>query len=361
MKFEAIYHDGTTSSSELVVVTVSEDGSVSFSLSSPDSEGLNTSLLSDITDLSWSELKVQPRIGQTPRWIRLPNHAQLETKENDLVDQIQERFKQGVFDGFLHRTEHSWWMVFCGLLISVLFIWGSVQYGLPVAANLASKAIPADVLNPLGEEVIVWMDDNLFEPSTLSDQRQAEIRNEFEQLFQAQAHYTLLFRASPKIGANALALPNNTIILTDELVNLAENDQQILAVLAHEVGHIVHKHALRRLLQQAGLAAILMTFTGDVSSVSSAVAYLPALLIELGYSRDFEYEADEYALQFMSDQGMDKDHLARALEVLHQHHAGEDEGDASNHSHDDDKPETFDYLSTHPTTDVRVEKIRNWQ
>jgi len=344
-----------------VVVTVSENGSVTFSLRSPETGRLNSSLLSDVTGLNWNELKVQPRIGQTPRWIRLPNNAQLETKENDLVDQIQERFKQGVFDGFLHRTEHSWWMVFCGLLMSVLFIWGSVQYGLPAAANLASKAIPADVLNPLGEEVIVWMDDNLFEPSTLSDQRQAEIRNEFEQLFQEQAHYTLLFRASPRIGANALALPNNTIILTDELVNLAENDQQVLAVLAHEVGHIVHKHAIRRLLQQAGLAAILMTFTGDVSSVSSAVAYLPALLIELGYSRDFEYEADEYALKFMSDRGMDKDHLARALEVLHQHHAGEEKSEDSHHSNEDDKPETFDYLSTHPATDVRVDKIRNWQ
>ena len=50
--------------------------------------------------------------------------------------------------------------------------------------------------------------------------------------------YTLVFRKSDAIGANAMALPSGTIVVTDGLVTLAEDDREILGVLAHEAGHV---------------------------------------------------------------------------------------------------------------------------
>jgi len=253
-------------------------------------------------------------------------------------------------------------MIVCSLAFSIGVAWGGVQYGLPLAAKHGAELIPEDVLYPLGDDVLEWLDENLFKPSKLPHNRQLEIEKDFERLFNQERKYHLLFRASPKIGANALALPNNHIILTDELVLLTEQDQQIHAVLAHEVGHIEKKHALRRLLQQAGVAAILMVFAGDVSSVSSAVAYLPVLLLELGYSRSFEFEADAFALDFMDQEGMEAEHLARALTLLSIHHDHEkDQETAVEHESQESENIKFqDYLSTHPAVEDRVKRISDW-
>jgi Zn-dependent protease with chaperone function len=357
MQFEAIYHDGETSRSERVVVSISDEGLVTLIADTASAERVVP-----FTECRWQDLVVKPRIAQTPRWIRLPNGAQLETRNNDQVDHLQSHFQQGAFSQMLHKLEHSWWMILSGVLFTVCFVWGGVQYGLPAAAKYSAELIPNDVLYPLGDEVLVWMDENLFGPSQLPPERQAKLSLSFQQLLNDDQEYHLLFRASPKLGANALALPNDHIILTDELVRLATDDEQILAVLAHEVGHLEHKHALRRVLQQAGLASMLMVFAGDVSSVSSIVAYLPALLIELGYSRDFEHEADEYALQFMDQQGMDKQAFARMLMLLTEQSVGKDEENSKlTHKSDDQSKEYLEYLSTHPGVDVRIERINAWR
>lgn len=59
---------------------------------------------------------------------------------------------------------------------------------------------------------------------------------------------------APQIGANAFALPDGTLVVTDELVELAgDNDDEVLAVLAHELGHIHERHGLR-LLRTQGLS-----------------------------------------------------------------------------------------------------------
>ena len=352
MQFEAVYHDGMSSASQNVRVDVSEQGEVTLlpSASSPS-----------FTDVSyqWRDLVIQPRIAQTPRWIQLPNGAQLESVDNDSIDRIQKHFNHGVLYQLIHLFEQSWIAVLFGIFVLVGFLWATVQFGIPAAANLASKAVPEEVLFPLGDEVVIWMDDNLFEPSSLSLERQKQLKMQFDLYFNQRQKYQLLFRASPKIGANALALPNDTIILTDELVELAGNDLQIVAVLAHEVGHLESRHAIRRLLQQAGIAAILMVFTGDVSSVSSAIAYLPALLIELGYSREFEHEADEFALEFMSDNEIAVDELAKILLSLHQHHQSSAVESPENTGDEEDSM-SFDYLSTHPGVDERIKRINSF-
>jgi len=105
--------------------------------------------------------------------------------------------------------------------------------------------------------------------------------------------YTLNFRKSPKIGANAFALPGGQVVMTDELVDLAENTDEIIAVLAHELGHVKGRHALRQTLQGTISGIIIIAITGDVSTVAAG---LPALILNMKYTRELETESDEYAL-----------------------------------------------------------------
>jgi peptidase M48-like protein len=77
------------------------------------------------------------------------------------------------------------------------------------------------------------------------------------------------------------ALMTRDLVMTDELV----------AVLAHEIGHVRGRHALRQLLQAAGVSAIAFALLGDVSSISGLLSAARALL-HAKHSRDFEREAD---------------------------------------------------------------------
>ena len=68
----------------------------------------------------------------------------------------------------------------------------------------------------------------------------------------------LELRAGGAIGPNAFALPSGIIMVTDELVRIAEHPEEFESVLAHEAGHMVHRHSLRMLLQ--GSASTLLMF-----------------------------------------------------------------------------------------------------
>jgi Zn-dependent protease with chaperone function len=84
--------------------------------------------------------------------------------------------------------------------------------------------------------------------------------------------------------------------MTDELVELAENDRELEGVLLHEMGHVEERHGLRSIIQNAGVFLLISALVGDVASISSTAASLPTLLAQTGYSRQFEREADEFAV-----------------------------------------------------------------
>ena len=95
---------------------------------------------------------------------------------------------------------------------------------------------------------------------------------------------------------NAFALPGGTVVLFDGLVDLAQDDDQILGVLGHELGHVRARHSTRQLLQALGVGAVAGLLWGDFSTVAANV---PIVLGVMRYGRAFEDEADAFALAFM--------------------------------------------------------------
>ena len=140
--------------------------------------------------------------------------------------------------------------------------------------------------------------------------------------------------------------------LLDEFVELAENEQQIAAVMLHEIGHVAGRHGLRGTLHNAGIATLLVVIAGDVSAANSFLVTLPALLVQTSYSRDMEAEADLYAAQAMYGHQMDPVELIEILHLLELAHI-EPADDES------DKKGWFDYLSTHPLGEERFAPLRN--
>jgi Zn-dependent protease with chaperone function len=165
--------------------------------------------------------------------------------------------------------------------------------------------------------------------------------------------YQLEFRHGGMIGANAFALPSGIIVMTDELVDISKSDDELVAVLAHEIGHVRGRHALRQMLQAAGVSSLAFALLGDVSSISGILSAAPALL-HAKYSRDFEREADVFAKQWLRENGIAESNFDAILcRISGSHEKTKAKAKAKAGAKDSDK-KGFDYFSSHPSTTERA-------
>jgi Zn-dependent protease with chaperone function len=206
--------------------------------------------------------------------------------------------------------------------------------------------MPTEVDQAIGTGTLDVLDRAAFQPSMLTRARQRELRSRFVDMTERldDGHvYQLEFRHGGLIGANAFALPSGIIVMTDELVELAKSDDELVSVLAHEVGHVRGRHALRQLLQAAGVSSLAVALLGDVSSISGVLAAAPALL-QARHSRDFEREADAFSRQWLREHGIAESNFDAILCRISGSH-----GDA-----EDEDEDGFDYFASHPSTAERA-------
>ncbi|WGH79185.1 M48 family metallopeptidase [Jannaschia ovalis] len=120
-------------------------------------------------------------------------------------------------------------------------------------------------------------------------------------------------RAEPIL--NAYAVAGGRVAFFDAMIQAAEHPDEIAAVLAHELGHVVNDDPVRGMLQQLSGVAILSLLLGDVTGggllSSTATGALSA-----SYSRGAEAEADEFAAAQLRAQGLPPSALGRMFERL---------------------------------------------
>jgi Zn-dependent protease with chaperone function len=236
------------------------------------------------------------------------------------------------------------------VVVVLLIVAARVILALPALAAAAADRVPSGAAATLGELTLRSLDASTFQPSAVPAARQAEIAGRFSRLrFPSGAtagSYEIVFRRSDAVGANAMALPSGTIVVTDGLVALSGNDDEIVAVLAHEAGHVQHRHGLRLLFQSAFARAGIGLLLGDVSALAATAS---TVLLEAKYSRDFERDADAYAVSLLDANGIPRARFARMLERLEEW--------ARSRGADGDSA-LISYLSSHPVTRERLESIR---
>lgn len=210
----------------------------------------------------------------------------------------------GLRDSVTVQWMQSWRLVCVSLALLVAMLLAGWRWGAPLAADLALKVIPAAAEAQIGEQSLQYVDAHWLKPSTLPLPEQNGIRDRFARMVDSSYGesrapvYHIQFRAAdPKIGPNAFALPGGEIIVTDALVAMvAKEPDALLGVLAHELGHVQHRHGMRMVVQASLLGAIAGVVVGDFSTV---LATLPAILAQQSYARDFERQADEHSRQML--------------------------------------------------------------
>jgi Zn-dependent protease with chaperone function len=322
-------------------------------------------------------VSISVRVGNTPRHISLPSGALIETTDHERLDAWLAA--QGMKPGWLHRLEKNLHFAIGALIGVAIIVVGFAFWGIPWLSLKAAYALPPEINQYIGQGTLDTLDKRIFTNSTLVEERRRQLAARFIGIIprdDAAIRYQLVFRGGGFIGANAFALPDGTIVVTDELVKLARNDEEILAILLHEIGHVLHRHSLRQVLSHSGLLALTTAITGDVSSAGSLVLAMPNILIDSSYSRDFETEADTYALEHGGEHGIASDRFADFMErlercgmVLAEQSEAEEAGQQAEETDCESEVEAaegaepghyswFNYLSTHPPSAERIARFR---
>lgn len=139
---------------------------------------------------------------------------------------------------------------------------------------------------------------------------------------------------------NAFSLPGGNIIVNTGLIKYCDTTTELMAVLAHEIGHSEKRHVINRLIQELGLEIIL---SGDDFVIGEA----SKMMLSTGYSRKQEEHADKYACELLLNSKIEPRTLASLFRKLK----------------DDSNPnlEFFEMISSHPNLSSRIKYILSYE
>ena len=318
-------------------------------------------------------VRVQPQLKGAPRRIEFPDGSAAVTDDHAAVNAV---FGAVSTHTLAHRLESHPGFVITALVGVVAAVVMGYLYGVPWSAREIAQRLPIALESQIADAGLKSLDQAIFKPSTLASGARSEVSIAFATLRAATdlpATVRLEFRDGDWIGANAFALPGGVVVVTDQLVNTMPGVNETVAVLAHELGHVQHRHSLRHLLQTSISALAAAAIFGDVASLTSIAVTVPTALIHSGYSRDFEREADSFAFALLKKTGRSPTAFAAAMNALEAAHGDspketrlrkklglpdakpspDDESD-SQKAPDTRQKSEFDYFSTHPATADRI-------
>ena len=304
----------------------------------------------ELASAVFSTLDISTRVGSIPRRVEFADGSLFETTDNAAIDNLQ--LTNGrKRTGFVHGLErfHPRLLVF---VVAVFLLSGLVyRYALPVLVEVAVAVTPPVVPRLMSISTLETLDRTVLSETKLDDAKRRAISDGFARIAinstRGPAAYTLNFREGGAIGPNAFALPDGTLIVTDELVGLADGDTEMLiGVLAHEIGHVELEHSLLQIYLAAGMAGLIMLIAGDVGDSAEDLLVQGSGLLALSYSRDAEAAADRHSVELMQEAGYDPAAIARFFEIIEKKL-----GDKSG----------TNILSTHPGTPERKQAIRDYE
>ncbi|SCK12080.1 M48 family metallopeptidase [Vogesella sp. LIG4] len=288
-----------------------------------------------------AEVRLDAGIDTLPDMLHLPDGSTLE-----VADRVGIRRLLGglpLAERGSHWLQQSWRALLGTLLAALVVCWAAWRYLLPLLAGVLVQWIPVSTEQQLAAHTLQWLQQQeLIRPSRFPAARQQALQARLTALLPAGSryHYQVWLRDAPDIGPNAFALPGGSIVVTDQLLRVVSQPEELDAILAHEAGHVEARHGLRSAVESTGVLAALTLITGDASSLTLA---LPVALANASYSREHEREADSFAFATLRRHGLSPCLLGYGLQRIERSALSGKEAEAGQHS----------WFASHPATSDR--------
>lgn len=232
------------------------------------------------------------------------------------------------------------------LAIGVLCIFGLAIYliwqGIPLLLAGAVRLVPISWEDKMGQAVVagITRTDPVCTDAPTRELVTRVLARLEESMPKTPYRFDVQVVRNPLV--NAMAAPGGHIIVYSGLIERMDTAEQLAAVLAHEMQHVVQRHSMKGVVRAIGLQTFLSLVLGDVGMLGDLAGNLTALQ----FMRADEESADDAALQTMLRAGIAPEEMQKAFENL----AKSEKGDAPGGS--------LKYLSTHPPLAERIERVR---
>jgi len=296
-------------------------------------EGLEVTLAEGSTSFRWPLREVRQTQGFYPgEQVRLERGALGEVLLVDVAFLTALRGAAPQAAGAFHNPARRRWhaslalgAALAAVVVSlVLYFWG-----IPALAGIVANRVPVSWEVALGESAI----------------RQRHIDDIVATLLHPLPDPRYPFRVTvvdhPMV--NAFATPGGFIVVFRGLLDRTENAEELAGILAHEIQHVLHRHATRAILRNASTGILIAALVGDVSGVVAFGVESARTLGDLHHSREAEHEADHDGMLMLNAARVDPQGMLAFFQAMKKI-----EGT---------NPRAVRYLSTHPAASDRLEAL----
>jgi Zn-dependent protease with chaperone function len=274
-----------------------------------------------------------------------------------VASSAQQRFAFGRGKSLAESLEKNIRVIIASLLLAPILVWFSLTVLLPALAAQSVKYLPDKVAQSMGDQSFYVIKKSFLEETELNQKLRDDTYKQWlltlKTLGLSAEKYQLHFYKSDYFGANAFALPNGVVVITDDLLlQLKGKPDAVLAILLHEIGHIEHQHSLRLVAQSVSNTVAIAVIFGDLEAFGETLIGTGSALLQNAFSRDMEREADNFALRSLTRLGKSPMAFANAMQSFLQM---QDEKAPIG------KTSLLDYLSTHPDINERMAMAKEYK
>jgi Zn-dependent protease with chaperone function len=256
------------------------------------------------------------------------------------------------------------WTIALGLLF------GGIWWGLSSSAPLVAAMVPIELEERIGKstvEQVALLFSGFGGIDELTCRRRDGLRAldaMTDQLIAVdESPYKFRIRVLDIDIPNAFAAPGGYIVIFSGLIDLAESPDEVAGVLAHEMGHVTHQHAMTNLVRAIGFQALIVPLITGGAMAADVLSEMGQAALQASYTRELEEDADRVAVELMNRAGLKAASFTDLLSRIEQKFGTPPEGDEtgppdSGGNKQESSRSIPDMLATHPSTPDRARMVR---
>lgn len=336
-EFEGFYYDGKSPLRRDVSVTITREG---LKLLRKDDNTAIWWSFSDIKQVNdiYTEKEARLETGEEIPQILIVKDSSFISCITQIAPDFNKKFKRSY-------TKTRWIKTLAYSFVgSVIAVWIIYKFLLPSFTELTARVIPVSWEEKLGERY-----KNIY----VAPLTKCEDKEKLEPIEQIMARLTGSIRDSQYTyhitvvkndSINAFALPGGSIVVFEGLIKATKRPEELAGVLAHEIQHIEQRHSTKIILRETSIGFLVSAVTG--TSEGFDIAFKAARTIGgLGYRRQEEESADVEGLKLMVNARIDPYGMIDFFKLIRDKYGK--------------FPKLFEYFSTHPNTNNRIETLDN--
>lgn len=249
------------------------------------------------------------------------------------------------------------WSVLLLVIFTLLGAPLALLFNIDKLTAIAAREVPPEWEKNLGESAFAQyqISHDVLETDEATEYLKELTLPLLEAIESERYTYTIVIASDSTM--NAFALPGGYIVINSGLIMAADDANEILGVLAHEISHVSEQHGVRNVIGTAGTFALVQALVGDVSGLFAIIANAAPMLINQSYSRGFETEADEKGLLLLDKANINPQGMVTFFEKI----KAQEQAQLAKIEDEDARDlveSSAGFLSSHPATDVRIKGLQ---